>query len=494
MENSNKTLSMAHAEALDARGIDPELAVRLGLWTKPGKGAGGDAVAFPFYREGEVVNNKYRTSIVMGGDKGKLWQDKGGRQIFWNEDALRDDTLMSQPVIITEGEFDAMAAIQAGLQRTVSVPAGAPDQSVPLEHEGTKYDFLNEARALLSIDRAPVIILAVDGDEKGAFLLHDLSVRLGRARCKFVTYPKRRDDPSRRCKDLNEVLVQYGEKGVQAVIDRAQWLRVEGVYKLGELPPVPPIVAYPVGHTRIDLKIRLGDFWVVTGIPSMGKTSFTNDLLFRLAWDHGINIAFGSFEQEPQRDHRRNLRTWFNRKLVIQQSDAEIARADAWVDERFSFIIPVEDEDATLDWLLDRMEVAVIQHGVKVIVIDPWNELDHCRSRDETLTEYTGRAIRMLKRFAKRFQVCVIVVAHPSKQQKDQDGNYKIPTLYDVSDSSHWYNKADVGIIVHREGEKSIIRIGKSRYHDDIGPTGDYAATFIPETRRYDIWQNDVDD
>jgi twinkle protein len=66
------------------------------------------------------------------------------------------------------------------------------------------------------------------------------------------------------------------------------------------------------------------------------------------------------------------------------------------------------------------------------------------------MTEYVGRAIKALKRFARKFQVHLIVIAHPTKSTKDGDGKYRMPTLYDISDSANWYNKCDLGIIVHR--------------------------------------------
>ena len=491
MDQITRTISMAHVEALDARGLDPELAVKLGLWTLPAKSAGGDsALAIPFFRNEQRVNQKYRTSLKPG-DKGKLWQDAGGVQCFWNEDALRDDTLMQMPVIITEGEFDAMTAIQCGFLRAVSVPAGAPDQPVPIEHEGPKYAFLDMARDLLRIERAPEIILAVDGDEKGAFLLQDLSIRLGRFRCKFLTYPRDPKDASRRLKDLNEVLMVYGEKGVQETIKRAQWMRVDGIFRMSELPPVPPIQAYDIDFEvlRDNYRVRLGDFCIVTGIPSHGKTSFVNDLCFRLVKKHGMGVAFASFEQSPQRDHRRNMRTWFNRKPVNMQHEWELEEADKWIDRNFSFIYPSEDDDVTLDWVLDRCEATVVQHGSKIIVIDPWNEMDHARAHGESLTEYVGRAIKAFKRFAKKFNIHLIVVAHPAKMQKDKDGLYSVPSLYDISDSANWYNKADIGIVVHNFGTHSLIRVAKSRYHDDIGKPGDVSATFLPEQRRFNIWQ-----
>jgi twinkle protein len=478
------TLSADIKETLAARGINSEVAAKLGLHSLPVKG-GGECLVIPFIQDGAVVNKKYRTF----GDKKRFWQDSGGKKCFWNEDVLRDDALLSLPLIITEGEMDAIAAIQAGFQRCVSVPEGAPPKSVE-RMDSAKYSFLDTARPLITLDRAKEIILAVDGDGPGAALLQDLSVRLGRFRCKWVKYPKHPDGSGSRLKDLNEVLQHFGPKGVVETINRARWLRVDGVYAMSDLPPIPETVAYDIGFPKLreNYRMRLGDLCVVTGIPSMGKSTFVNDLCCRATMNNGLHVAFASFEQSPQGDHRRNLRTWMLGKPVSLATPVAISDTDHWIDQRFTFLVPSEDDDVTLDWMLDRMEAAVVQRGANVIVIDPWNEMDHTRNKDETTTEYTGRAIKALKRFAKKFMVHLIIVAHPSKQQKDLTGEHKIPTLYDISDSSHWYNKSDIGVIVHRNKDgDTIIRVAKSRYHDEIGRPGDQMAVFHSGQRRYEI-------
>lgn len=478
-----EAMSQALVQALEDRGLDPELCVRVGLHGSD-KG-GGNVLVIPFIREGTVVRNKYRT---FGADK-RFWQDEGGTKCLWNEDCLRDDTLLDNPLIITEGEMDALAVLQAGFNRVVSVPDGAPKERIS-DPNTIKYSYLEgAARPLLTKDRVQTVILAVDGDEPGGNLLHDLSVRLGRARCKYITYPKHPEDRSRRLKDLNEVLQWYGPKGVQETIARSQWLKVDGIYRMSELPPVAASTIYDIGVPKLrdHYKVRLGDLAVWTGIPSHGKSSLVNDICCRLADAHGLGVAFASFEQAPQRDHRRNLRTWFLGKPTNYADDAEVRKADAWIDKHFCFMVPSEDDDVSLDWVLDRMEAAVVQFNCRVIVIDPWNEMDHARAQGESLTEYTGRAIKALKRFAKAFDVHLIVVAHPSKQQKDTKGEYAIPTLYDISDSAHWYNKADLGVVVHRFSDHSLLRVAKSRYHDEIGVPGEVRAQFIFEQRRFDV-------
>ena len=480
------TMSAEVMEQLEQRGLDVEIADHLG-WASTRRD-GRELVVIPFYRGDRILRRKIRN---VTGEK-YFSQDAGAAQIPWNENALKDESLLSQALIITEGEFDALTAIQCGFPRTISVPNGAPP---PRKEDGRldmagRYQWLKETMPLLSRDRAPEIILAVDGDDNGAQLLHDLASFLERFRCKFLTYPKHRkpDEIGReRCKDLNEGLQAYGARGVVETLQRAQWIRLDGVYRMEELPPAPAPLKFDIGFSALgeNYTMRLGDLTVVTGVPGLGKTTFVNDLCCRVAQKHNLKIAWASFEQMPQRDHRRSLRRWHANTTERWLTDGEMFAADAWIESNHLFIVPGDDEDVTLDWLLDRMEMAAVQNGANVLVIDPWNEMDHVRERDETLTEYVGRAIKTFRRFARRMQVHVIVVAHPAKLQK-VDGKYKPPTLYDISDSANWYNKCDVGIIVHREdAEHTDVKVQKSRYHEEIGVPGEVRMAFCKETRRF---------
>ena len=150
-----------------------------------------------------------------------------------------------------------------------------------------------------------------------------------------------------------------------------------------------------------------------------------------------------------------------------------------------------EDEDATLDWLLDKLASAVIRYGSDIAVIDPWNEMDHQRQPHQTTTEYTGIAIRALKKFARKWNVHLIVVAHPAKILRDREGKTPVPTLYDIADSAHWYNKPDIGIVIHGEhderiGDHTAVYVKKSRYHEIIGKPGVVRLRYITATGRFE--------
>ena len=467
-------LTDRHAKLLEDRGLDAELLERFGIASDSSRGS--EWISIPYFDGDAQINAKHRT---IAGEK-RFYQEAGARQIFWNANAISDPTLAHLPLIVTEGEFDALAAIQAGFARVVSVPNGAPPEEAG-EKPSERYRFIENAPKALIECRE--IILAVDSDGPGIALMNDLALRFGRPRCKWVKYP-------RGCKDLGDALRSYGQRGVVESLNRAQWMEVDGLYRMSELPPLPPAEALISGFPGLDAHYRLrpGDLCVVTGVPSHGKTSFVNDIACRMVVRHKWPVAFASFEQVPQRDHRRWLRTWFNRRWVVQQTDEEISAADAWIDDNFLFVVPAEDDDATLEWVIERMSSAVIRHGVRTVIIDPWNEVEHERPKDMSLTEYVGVALKTLKKFARKYQVHLFVVAHPMKMRRADNGKYPFPSLYDISDSAHWYNRCDVGIVVYREDEEStIVRIGKSRYHDEIGKPGDIRVRYVSERATFEL-------
>lgn len=494
-------LTMRLASEASDRGLDPErLAEKFGVHV--GQGNGGDYLVIPYREDGKVKNRKFRTSLVPGTGGGKTWQDgreKGAKRVLYNIDALKRSDLKGQPVIITEGEPDLWALDLAGFQRIVGWPDGAPEVSIPLDEDSPKYRPLEEAMPLFGADNlggADVpIIIASDGDEPGAVLLHDLSLRLGRARCKFVQYPLRKNDPQKRCKDIGEVLEDYGVAGVVETINRAKWVAVDGVYKLSELPPIPTPEAFVIDMPLLkdSYRMRLGDWTVVTGIPSHGKSTFVNDVVCRVVESYSLPgkpvvVSFASFEQHPRSDHRRALGGWYLGKDPKTITAAEWTEVDLWLDNHFRFMVPNEDDDVTLEWCLEKMALTVVRDHARIIVIDPWNEMDHLRGPGESMTEYVGRAIKEFRRFARKFGVHLIIVAHPTKLAQDKEGEYPVPTLYHISDSAHWYNKCDVGIIVHRTASgATMIWVQKSRYHDEIGKPARLEAVYHQGTRRFDV-------
>jgi len=468
-------LTARHIAAITGRGLDVELLVKHGVGASPK--FGGDAIGIPYFIGDTRVGCKHRT---LTGDK-RFTQDVGSHQVLCNVNVLKDTSLAAEPLVIVEGELDMFSAIQAGFPRTVSVPGGAPLQPA-VSDDGKKYQFLIDSEPLLEEVRD--VILAVDGDGPGANLRHDLALRLGAHRCRWVQYPGG-------CKDLNDVLRREGDHAVAAVLRRARPLQIDGYYELDELPQLDPPAPHDTGIVGLaqHYRLRLGDFCVVTGVPGHGKSSLVNEICCRMAKKHGWRAVFASFEQRPETDHREALRTFHARKLERHMSPGEIAEADAWIRRHFGFVVPGEDDDVTLEWLLGVLKQAVLRKEAQIVVVDPWNEMDHTRPPDMNLTEYTGFAIKQFKKFARKYHVHLIVVAHPAKLKRDRNGKYPVPSLYDISDSAHWANKADVGIVINRADlavNETTIKVAKARYHA-IGVPGEIRGAWNRDQARYTI-------
>ena len=256
-------------------------------------------------------------------------------------------------------------------------PTGAPASEV--EQDSAKFSFVNDYP--IPADVVGTIILAVDGDAPGQVLMRELSLRLGRHRCRFVTYPTG-------CKDLNDVLTQYDEGMVVEVLAGAQPLPIKGLYTLDNLPQHPERVPYPSAVPGLDdhYKLRFGEFTVVTGIPSHGKTTFVIDLACRIVDAYGWMVAVASFELPPSTELVPTLRHWRSGRPWDEVGVADRQATEQWIADHFTFIADETsevEELADLGWLKERIEAAVIRYNAKLVIVDPWNEIDHDRYRDE---------------------------------------------------------------------------------------------------------------
>lgn len=431
------TIHERHQEWLRQRALDPQLAAQMGVETLKADNAAWLVVP---YREGsEVINRKWR----MTSEK-RHKMDQGAPLALWNADCLRDP-LVTQgkcPVIITEGEWDALAVIQAEFQAVVSVPNGAPHQETADLDTAKRYDWVD--RHADDLRNVTEFILAVDADQAGQNLRSDLVALLGADRCRFVQYPEG-------CKDANDVLVKHNRQVLAQAIFDAKPMPVQGLYQLDDFPERGEVRSYPVGIPEIEhmLAIVPGTLTVLTGYANMGKSTLMNAIMANAIMRH-FPICVASFETDVKPILRDGiLSAMLGCDKSKMQSHPKFSPYVKCLHQNLMIISQNVDEDMEMDLeqFLDLCRIAVKRHGVKMIVLDPWNELEHKRRRDETETDYIGRAIRSIKRFAKQYDVAFWVVAHPTKPQESVK---KIPALYDISGSANWANKADYGLTYHR--------------------------------------------
>ncbi len=450
----------------------------------PGETAGGrvEAVRFPYLLHGRVVNIKYRTL-----DK-RFRQERGAVRCPYNFDmALRASDAR---LIVTEGEMDCLALYEAGFRAVISVPDGAPAPGA--RTEAGKLAFLDQAGPLL--ERFREVVLAVDADEPGRRLFEALSRRLGPERCLAVHWPEG-------CKDANDVLMRHGREVLHRCLVQAVPLPLPGVRGVAELrPAVLELAAQGTESGRAGAAIpglfppeifnlEPGQLTVLTGIPSHGKSTFLDAVRLAVLRAHGWASAVFSPENQPSESHLAQLvRMWAGADFCRMGRAAAAAALDELAQGVF-FIDAAQDETPpTLHSVLERTRSLCSRTPVRLLTVDPWNELEHRLPSDGRDDRYLSAQLGLLRRFARARNLHVIVAAHPSRPEKDRSGSYPPPTPYDIAGGAMWRNKADNILCVYRpdmHSRRTRVLVQKIRFRRNGRAGSSLDFTFNPETGTY---------
>jgi twinkle protein len=255
-----------------------------------------------------------------------------------------------------------------------------------------------------------------------------------------------------------------------------------GLYSLEALPQRGSVAkqAFGAGWPELDqiLKFYLGQFIVLTGIAGHGKSTFMLNVLLKMALEQRV----GSFLYVPENEShlREKLRLiWRGNEKQFEH----FCRSQCTIQ---SAIAHAQYEPAhTLDWVLDRAAWAVTNRGVEVVFIDPWNELDRARKRDEMMTDYIGRCLMLVKDFCRTMNAVVVIAAHPTKAIANTGG--KVVSLADIEGSMNWYNKCDNGLIVVRDVVTNTAKIISAKVRElGAGKVGTCHFTVDPATGRFE--------
>ena len=395
-----------------------------------------EVICFPYFFGGKLVNIKYR------GPEKSFKMVAGAELIFWNIDCLNDN----KEIIITEGEIDALTFIQSGFNNTISVPNGA----------NKNLEYLDSCIELFAdIEK---IYIATDQDTKGIELKTELIRRFGAERCWVVSFKD--------CKDANEYLLKYGD-AIRDVIDEAAPVPVKGIIEVKSIyADIRNLFEQGVqSGLRLDQIIideyitwESGRLAIVTGVPSSGKSEFVDYVVCKLNIKHGWKAAFFTPENYPLKFHYAKLFEKLVGKKFNKGNISELEWDMCYDYVRNNFYYILNEEDFTVKSIIDSAKILVRTRGIKVMVIDPYNKLEHEYTDSET--QYISRFLDQLIQFAKMNDILVFLVAHPRKMNKT-NGKVDVPSLYDISGSANFYNKTDYGITVHRKTSEDGVMINE---------------------------------
>ena len=427
----------------ESRGLDPERAAMNGMTCQNG------LIGFQYSFGGKTTFTKWRRPDKTG------WkiEPTGQRMQFYNVDCLQDHnpspSEVKTPLIITEGELDALSVLQVGLEFVVSVPTGAgvgrsegdiiPENDKPFEY---LWDVIEK------IDLFHKVIIFTDNDEAGLILRDELAVRIGRNKCFYVACPDG-------CKDANDILSKHGDEALRKSVDEARPLVSDDICGLYELPPEPELPQIKTGWEELNAHCLLTrpSFVVITGEPGTGKSQFARALAFHLSlgmsretFKTGSDVLRGLFFtlEDPAKRLQRDAYQYMKGIGFLTSDPEKQERVRDVLSKRIK-VIRRTSKELTLKWAAEKMEQAVTRHDCHFVVLDPWNEIEHDFGK-QSETKYIGDAIRTLKRLCESLGLMLIVVAHPTKPETGK----KTIDLYSIAGSANWYNKSDHGIVLTR--------------------------------------------
>ena len=398
-----------------------------------------NCILFNYYIDNELINIKYRAK----GKDFKLYKD--AEKVFYNLDNIKT----SKECVIVEGEWDALSYGEAGINNVVSVPNG-----FNLKGE-TSIDYLDNYTDYF--ENKKTIYIAVDNDEAGQKGQKELIRRLGAEKCKIVDFKD--------CKDANDYLIKYGKDALKQTLEDAKDVKIEGLFSAYDVKE-SMLNSYRNGQKRgtttyincmdIAWTWRGGEVNLWTGYQNEGKTLMLNQLCVIRSINEDAKVGVFSPENMPLDDFYNDIIEMYIGKSVDPyysknyMSESEFNKGLEFCENNFFLIYP--EKDFKLESIFERAKYLVKKKGIRTLIIDPYNTIEHKIRSGEREDLYISRFMAQLKRFAVEYDLSINLVAHQltARANEKDGGRYYKPNLNNIKGGGTFADKADNVLIVWR--------------------------------------------
>lgn len=424
---------------LEGRGISREVTERYHISARKDN---ENVLVFPFYDENHTLRFvKYRkTDFDRERDKNKEWCEKDTMPILFGMDQCEDFSRL----VITEGQIDSLSVAEAGIPNAVSVPNGARG-------------FTWVENCWDWVSKFPEVVVFGDCERGKVTLVDELSRRL---RCKLRVV---RQEDYLGEKDANAILQKYGPEAIRQAVHNAQVLPVNHVVRLADVESVDlnDLERIRTGFSNLDRVVDgffMGQLVLLTGKRGEGKSTLMGQLMAE-ALNQGYKVLAYSGELPGYQFKRwldfqlagpQNVLTTYNVYSDPRYSLEEdtVQRLNRWYyDNAFLYDSNSLNGDE-YESLLETVEKTIQRYGVKLVCVDNlMTAIDVARADSQYIQQ--SQFVRSLKQIAVRYNVVVLLVAHPKKT----DG--KVTDNDAVSGSSDITNRADIVLsyVKNAEGE-----------------------------------------
>lgn len=448
---------------LEGRGISRNVTEQYQITTKKDD---DNILIFPFYDDdGDLQFIKYRkTNFDKEKDKNKEWCESQCRPILFGMDHCDP---LDGPLVLTEGQIDSLSCTEAGIRNAVSVPTGAKGFTwIPY-----CWDFMSRYETLI-----------VFGDHEGdtITLLDEMSKQF------HGTVKHVRPEDYKDCKDANELLQKYGKEAVVNAVANAAIVEHPKIKRLADVKrkDLSQLEKIDTGISKLNAKIGgfyFGQLILLTGERGQGKSTLASQFGTK-AVDQGYSVMFYSGEMPEW-----CFQDWFERQLAGRRSINTITsnlgyesyavdpnkgdKLRAWYqDQVYLYSNDILDGEPETETLIETLHTAIKQYGCRVLIIDNLMTAIEDDLKSDIYRQQT-QFVKDLSLMAKRYNVIIILVAHPRKRYGNEFGND------DVSGSANITNLSDVVIRYTKPKEATdpderVLQIHKNRLNGKLDYDG----------------------
>ena len=397
-----------------------------------------DAIIFPFFRDGELVNTKHLKLDRDSGGKKTTWQAPDAEPCLFGWELVREDV---KAVLIVEGEIDAMSLYQYGFD-ALSVNQGAGN------HQWIDSDFDR-------LERFQEIFLWFDNDDAGKKGVREVAGRLGLDRCRIVEY---------RLKDANEALQQgvlieeitaavASAKRIEPADLRTPEAYLDQVLSLFLDNPLElsgAALPWPAWQNRV--RLREAELSIWTGINGHGKSDVLGQVILDMI-KQGERACIFSGETKP---------SMLLYRMVVQAcatshpTEAFIRAANAWLNGALWVYDHVGSVDQSK--LFEAFRYAAKRYRVTHFVIDSLMKCGIAEDDYKAQKDFVDR----LCDFKNEFNAHVHLVAHARKGEDE----HKAPGKLDVKGTGAISDLADNVFTVWRNKRKELDGEGRAEEED----------------------------
>jgi len=407
----------------------------------------------PVIEINDANNVLVRTKIRAILKKNKGYQRMEPAPGYWGLFGLNTVPAKAKSVVLTEGEYDAMAVYEATKMPAISLPNGA--NHLPLQ-------------VLPWLERFERIYLWMDADEVGQANAVNFAQKLGSGRV-FIVNTKRYDPQGP--KDANDAL-RKDPSSIQRYINEAKTITRENITTFSEMKYqiLNKILRFEENtgvksqyfrwfNTKIK-GFRRGEMTILTGPTGSGKTSLLSQLSLDFA-NQGISTLWGSFEVKNDMLLTNMLLQYAGVNLYKEPNKFEY---HAQHFEKLPLYFLKYFGSNEIDKVLQTIDYAIYAYDIGHIIIDNLQFLLSGQGKGFERFDLQDEAIFKLRNLATTKNVHVTLVIHPKKVDDTQD-----LTISSVFGSAKATQEADNIIILQNRPKYRLVDIKKNRFDGDVG-------------------------